>query len=178
MKRSSRSPGPATTTPNPLVWADREADIIAPKIHQTLNAAGIEYELVEHPPTASSIASAGASHIPSGQIAKAILLETPGDYRLAVLPAHLRVDLAELRDEFGQAHRLAQEEELNIVFNDCAVGAVPPLGNSCGVTTIVDDSLADQPDIYFEAGDHLSLVHVSQADWPGTAWELQRPMAR
>ena len=27
--------------------------------------------------------------------------------------------------------------------------------------TVVDDLLAEQPDIYFEAGDHEQLIHVS-----------------
>ncbi|NIR96509.1 MAG: deacylase, partial [Gammaproteobacteria bacterium] len=30
-----------------------------------------------------------------------------------------------------------------------------------GLDTVLDDSLAEQPDIYFEGGDHEALVHVS-----------------
>jgi Ala-tRNA(Pro) deacylase len=26
---------------------------------------------------------------------------------------------------------------------------------------IVDDTLSEQPDVYFEAGDHMSLIHVT-----------------
>ena len=33
--------------------------------------------------------------------------------------------------------------------------------------TILDDSLLEQPDVYFEAGDHEHLVHLE-------AWDLVR----
>jgi Ala-tRNA(Pro) deacylase len=36
------------------------------------------------------------------------------------------------------------------------------LGSAYGVRTVVDDSLSTLPDVYFEAGDHVSLVHVDQ----------------
>jgi Ala-tRNA(Pro) deacylase len=38
---------------------------------------------------------------------------------------------------------------------------VPPLGQAYGVPVIWDDALSACPDIYFEAGDHRDLVHMS-----------------
>jgi len=38
---------------------------------------------------------------------------------------------------------------------------VPALGAAYGLNVVVDDSLAQQPDIYFESGDHTNLVHIS-----------------
>ena len=38
---------------------------------------------------------------------------------------------------------------------------MPPFGNVYELETIVDDSLAEQSEIYFEAGDHEQLIHVS-----------------
>jgi len=35
------------------------------------------------------------------------------------------------------------------------------LGPAYNLETIIDETLAEQPDIYFEAGDHEQLVHVS-----------------
>ena len=48
-------------------------------------------------------------------------------------------------------------------FNDCDPGAVPPIGEACGIKTIWDPttSLGQLVDIYFEAGDHNHLIHVS-----------------
>ena len=77
----------------------------------------------------------------------------------AVLPSDRRVELSDLRSELGRRPRLASEEEIKSLFGDCDVGAVPPAGY--GITTIVDDAIDQQPDVYFEAGDHASLVHMN-----------------
>ena len=53
---------------------------------------------------------------------------------------------------------LADEDEIGRMFPDCELGAVPPVGDPYGLPVMVDDALAVQPDIYFEAGDHLSLL--------------------
>ena len=56
----------------------------------------------------------------------------------------------------------AKEYELTVLFPDCAVGAVPALGNAYKLQTIVDESMkARSDDIYFEAGDHEELIRVS-----------------
>jgi len=36
-----------------------------------------------------------------------------------------------------------------------------PIGEPYGIETIVDDSIAEQADIYFEGGDHATLVHLA-----------------
>ena len=136
---------------------------IAPKLRQHLDAEHIDYEMLEHSPTASALQNAQACQIPPGRVAKAVLLDTPDDYLLAVLPSDRRIGLAELRNELGGKPQFADEIELARIFDDCAVGAVPPIGSDYGVTTIVDDSLTEQPDIYFEGGDHATLVHIDQA---------------
>jgi Ala-tRNA(Pro) deacylase len=131
---------------------------IAPKLQQFLDEAQAEYELVEHSPTKSSLETARSSDVPADRLAKSVLLDTDDGPLLAILPSDRKVELSELRSELGHKPRLAGEDELKGVFDDCDVGAVPPVGY--GVTTIVDDSLERQPDVYFEAGDHRSLVHM------------------
>jgi len=133
---------------------------IAPKLQQSLEKAHLDYELIEHEPTKSSMETAAACHVPAEKLAKSVLLEADDDYLLAVLPSDRRVELSELRSELGHKPRLATEDEIRSVFDDCDVGAIPPTGY--GVTTIVDQSLDRQPDIYFEAGDHKSLIHMDQ----------------
>lgn len=138
---------------------------IAPKLREYLDAQHADYDLVIHAPTSSARQSAAVSHIPAEQMAKAVLLDTYGDYLLAVLPADRRIQLADLRAELGQKPRLAGEEEVGMIFDDCAVGAIPALGSGYGVITIVDDCLESEPEVYIEAGDHASLVHMDQAEF-------------
>jgi Ala-tRNA(Pro) deacylase len=53
------------------------------------------------------------------------------------------------------------ESELGSLFADCEIGALPAIGPAYGMETFIDDTIAEQPDIYFEAGDHEQLIHVS-----------------
>lgn len=137
---------------------------IAPKLHQYLDDANAQYDLIEHPPTRSSLENAKTCAVPAEQVAKAVLLDTADDYVLAVLPSDRRLELSELRSELGRKPRLAAEKALSSVFDDCDVGAVPP-GLGYSVATIVDNALERQPDVYFEAGDHASLVHMNQSEF-------------
>ena len=56
---------------------------------------------------------------------------------------------------------MANEEQIETLFIDCEPGAVPALGAAYGLKVIVDDSLAKEPEVFLEGGDHASLVHVS-----------------
>jgi len=58
-------------------------------------------------------------------------------------------------------HGLASEEEVSSLFADCDIGAVPPIGSAYDVPVVLDESLDDASDVYFEGGDHKTLVHVS-----------------
>ena len=45
-------------------------------------------------------------------------------------------------------------------FPDCQPGALPPFGAAYGLPTLVDRSLETLPVIFFEAGDHETLVRM------------------
>lgn len=138
---------------------------IALTLQQYLAEHGIAYDELSHAPTQSSMRTAEASHVPGNFLAKAVMLKEDAGYLVAVLPAshHLRLD-----DLAGVLHReleLATEQEIQTVFRDCARGAVPPIGAAYGVNIIVDDSVAEQPEIYFEGGDHTTLVHMTGTEF-------------
>jgi Ala-tRNA(Pro) deacylase len=60
---------------------------------------------------------------------------------------------------------MADEAEISQLFRDCAHGAVPAVGKCYGLDTIVDDSIQTQPEIYLEAGDHETLLHMGHAQF-------------
>ena len=135
---------------------------IAPQLRQFLDQSKVEYDIIEHRPTKSAMETARSCDIPAERLAKAVLLDTDDeDHLLAVLPSDRRLELSELRSELGSKPRLSDEAEVGKLFRDCELGAVPPVGY--GITTIVDDRLEQQPDVYFEAGDHKSLVHMDSS---------------
>jgi Ala-tRNA(Pro) deacylase len=56
---------------------------------------------------------------------------------------------------------LATEDETAKLFDDCDRGAIPPVGSVYGLSVVVDESLDNVPEVYFEGGDHATLVHVT-----------------
>ena len=134
---------------------------VAITLQDHLERLGIEYELVEHPYTETGLDTAERAHIPADKLAKSIILEDEGGYVMAVCPASRRIKLGELYREINRRLEFADEAELAALLGDCALGAVPPVGELYGFEVVVDTDLFMQPDIYFEAGDHVDLVHVS-----------------
>lgn len=120
-----------------------------------------EYQIVKHPKTSSSLNTARVAHIPGEQIVKSVVLEDGDGYLMAVLPATRRVEVGKLSKITKRRLGLATEPELGKIFADCDTGAVPPVGRAYGVDTIWDDSITVMPDVYFEAGDHEELVHMT-----------------
>jgi Ala-tRNA(Pro) deacylase len=133
----------------------------APKLTNYLDSFGARYDLVTHDPAMSSLRAAEVCHVPPDCVAKAVVLLDDDGYLLAVLPAshHLRFD--DLEHQGHWPVRMATEDEIEELFPDCAHGAVPPIGAAYGIKTIVDDSIVELPDVYFEGGDHTTLVHMS-----------------
>lgn len=134
---------------------------IARSVEDFLQRNHVDYDLVSHPRTLSAMRTAEAAHIPGGRLAKAVLLEDDIDYLMVVIPSTHRVDFGSLRHQLSRRVGLAIEDEVVALFPDCDPGAIPAVGTAYRVDTVVDDSLLQQPDIYFEAGDHQALVHVS-----------------
>jgi Ala-tRNA(Pro) deacylase len=138
---------------------------IAPTLQKYLADHNIEYDVISHEPTMSSARTAEACHISGDCLAKGIVLRGTDGYFLAVLPASHQLRLSELRTQLGENLDLASENELDQLFRDCAHGAVPPVGECYGLDVIIDDSIQNQPEIYLEAGDHATLIHLNQAQF-------------
>jgi len=120
----------------------------------------VDYNLVEHPWSEGSRETAEAALIPGDRLAKGVVLKHGDGYVLAVLPSSRRVDLRTLRQTLGRDLDLASEEQTEWLFRDCMAGAIPPTGLAYDIETVVDESLDRQPEVWFEAGDHRTLVHV------------------
>ena len=134
---------------------------IARTVRDYLDEAGVDYKLLHHSYTPNSRSAADAARVPADQLAKPVLLEDDKGYLMAVVPASRRVELQSLERQFGRRLVLATEREVQDLFSDCSKGAIPAVGQAYGLDVIWDDCLAGCPDVYFEAGDHTDLVHMS-----------------
>lgn len=134
---------------------------IAISLKDYLEAREIAFDCVSHRRTTRSLESAVVSHISAERMAKAVVLRHRDGYVMTVLPASRSVNMDDVGGWLKQPVALATEDEIAPLFPDCEFGAIPPLGAAYGLHTLVDAELDEQDEIYFEAGDHKTLIHLS-----------------
>ena len=134
---------------------------ISNTVRSYIEGQSIPFEVITHRHTRSSIESAGAAHVESDHLAKAVIVKEGDDYMMVVVPSDYHVHLGKLHQLLGREVGLATESELMQLFPDCEEGAIPPLGTAYRLITLVDTSLLNQNEVYFESGDHEHLIKVS-----------------
>ncbi len=138
---------------------------VAPRIQAHLSRVGVPYEIIHHAATGTSMDSARAAHIPASQMAKAVTTHDGDNYRLCVIPANHRLMLNWLNRHMRGHYRLVPEDELDMIFEDCELGAVPALGQVYGLPVIWDQCLLKMPEVYFESGDHENLIRLDHGSF-------------
>ena len=99
-------------------------------------------------------------------LAKVVIIKADDRFVMGVLPSNYKVDFERLSDVLGGEHvRLATEGEFQELFPDCGVGAMPPFGNLYGLEVFVDESLAEDEEIVFQAGTHLRVIKLRYQDF-------------
>ena len=135
-------------------------------IHEFLREAHVPYTAVPHSQAYTAQADAAAAHVPGRDWAKVVVCMIDGDPVQAVVPAPSFVDLDRLLDlSGGRAIRMAGEDELERLFPECEVGAMPPFGPLYGQTVYVDALLAQEPRIVFNAGTHRDAISMRWNDF-------------
>lgn len=138
---------------------------IAMTLQDYLDRWGVDYEVVPHPHSESSLETAEAAHVPGDKLAKCVLTEDYQGYLMVVIPASHEVEFRLLDEQLDRRLELATEPELAEIFTDCELGAIPPLGEAYGMDVALDESLLKCDDVYFEAGDHEDLIHLRGEDF-------------
>lgn len=119
-----------------------------------------QFDMMSHSHTHCSMETAAAAHVPGDHLAKSVILKDETGYLMAVLPSTRHVAVDDLNRAMGRHFRLADESEIRNLFQDCEVGAIPPLGPAYGIRTVMDKCLIDADEVYFEAGNHEDLIHT------------------
>ncbi|PAU52535.1 hypothetical protein BZL41_25010 [Pseudomonas sp. PIC25] len=133
---------------------------MAATLQRSLEGSGCQFELVSHPHSATSLESARTAGIPADRLAKSVVLDDRrGHFLMAVVPANRHLDLSKVRKD-SRKWQLTSEYRIGSLFKDCERGAVPAVGEAYGMNMLIDPMLTRQQDIYLEAGDHESLVHM------------------
>ncbi|MBT3201402.1 MAG: YbaK/EbsC family protein [Phycisphaerales bacterium] len=127
---------------------------------------GVSYIADEHPPAYTAQDVAANEHVSGDIVAKSVIVNDGGEYIMCVLPASYRLDMGKVAKVLDTEEvRLASEDEMGEIFDDCELGAEPPFGNLYYMDTVVDQHLADDEEIVFQAGSHSQSVRMRYTDY-------------
>lgn len=131
-----------------------------------LDAKGIRYSHSIHAPAQTALSVAKAERMPANELAKTVVYFSDKGYGMAVVPADDMVDLQEVRLLLGLSFiRLADETEIQDLFPDCDLGAMPPFGTFHDLPVAIDTQIAHKKFIAFTAGTHRDVVRMSYEDF-------------
>jgi Ala-tRNA(Pro) deacylase len=131
----------------------------------------VPFETLLHPPAFTAQKRARFLHVPGREVAKAVLLQGPFGYVLAVLPATQHVDAGRVTQALGGPVRLADNDEIARVFPDCEWGVVPPFGTLYNLPVLLDAGIPPDTLMVFETTTHAEAVRLLCRDFE----RLERP---
>jgi Ala-tRNA(Pro) deacylase len=136
------------------------------------------YAVLTHPNAYTAQEEAAAARVPGNEWAKTVVCFADEQPVLAVLPAPFALDLNRLKEALG-AHsiRLAREQEFAALYDDCEIGAMPPLGPLYGQRVVVDEHLLSDAEIVFSAGSHHDAIRMPLAEFTRVTQPTPAPIA-
>lgn len=136
------------------------------KVIQTLEQNHIDYDIILHTETFTSMRTAQATHTKGIEFAKPMMINVDGKMIMAVLPANYRVDVKRIKEIMGaKKATIATEEEFRYLFKDSAIGAMPPMGNLYGMDVIMDKDMSNDTNIAFNACNHQEIIRMKFSDY-------------
>lgn len=140
--------------------------MLSPKIKSYLKEHEVEYETIVHANTITASETAQAAHISGKKLAKSVAVKVDGKMSLVALPANRRLNIREFQKATKANNvKVMHEYEFQDKFDDCEIGAMPPLGELYNVDIYIADSLTKQNWIAFNAGNHQELLKLNCDDY-------------
>jgi len=136
------------------------------KLKDFLDQQKVKYVCISHSPAYTAQEVAASAHVSGKDMGKTVIMKLDGKTAMAVLPAHRKIVLQDLRDVTGADQvRFASEQEFQALFPDCETGAMPPFGNLYGMDVYVAPGLAEEEEIAFNAGSHTEVIKMAYRDF-------------
>ena len=152
---------------------------VVPSVQEFLRRANVPYSVFPHVRAYTAQEEAAVTHVPGRDWAQAVICFVDGEPVQAVVPADLEVDLDLLAVlACASTIRLAGESELRWLYPDCERGAMPPLGPLYKQMVYVDEALAVEEQIVFNAGTHGDAVSMRYDDFAAIAHPIVGRFAR
>lgn len=132
---------------------------VSASVQEFLRRSNVAYLVLPHVPAYTAQEEAAVTHVPGRVWAKPVVCFADREPILAVVAADRQVNLERLLVLTGADKiRIADEWELGYLYPDCERGAMPPFGPLFNQRVFVDEHLALQEEIIFNAGTHADAV--------------------
>ena len=136
------------------------------KLKEFLDNSLVAYEVLTHPVAFTAQQLAAVQHVKGKQLAKVVVARSGSEFMMIVLPAPYHVGLQRARAAIDrQDLEIAHESEFASLFAGCEPGAMPPFGNLYNVPVWVDESLAQDEEIVFNACTHTQAIKMKYSDF-------------
>ncbi|MBI4477353.1 MAG: YbaK/EbsC family protein [Acidobacteria bacterium] len=135
-------------------------------LDEFLKQAHVPFTAFQYAEAFSAQRGAASAHVPGRSWAKTVACVADDEPILAVVPAHLMVNLDQLRLLAGaNALRLATEPELAGLCPSCELGAISPFVTRRSLRVFVDQSFIGESDMVFCAGTHTDAIRLHYNDF-------------
>jgi len=136
------------------------------RLKKFLDNSLVAYEVLTHLVAFTAQQLAAVQHVKGKQLAKVVVARSGSEFIMIVLPAPYHVELQRARAATGrQDLEIAHESEFASLFAGCEQGAMPPFGNLYNVPVWVDESLAQDEEIVFNACTHTQAIKMKYSDF-------------
>lgn len=137
-------------------------------IRKMLQARGVQFEERHHAGAYTAQEVAHREHVSGHRVAKVVVVMADDRPFEVIVPASRRVNLERVKTVLNtQNVRLASEAEIETIFTDCEVGAIPALRHWKDVDVLMDESMKVVGDILLQAGTHTDAIQLSFSEWYG-----------
>lgn len=133
-----------------------------------LDRCGVQYSHSSHSAAFTARDVASAERMPAHNLAKTVIYHGDNGFGMLLLPGDYVVDFGTVLQLLGLNQiRMATEIEIGHLFPDSELGAMPPIGNTAEMPILLDEALAGDEFIAFNAGTHRDVIHMSFVDFIG-----------
>lgn len=123
------------------------------------------YDVVPHKTVFTVYDLAQTTKVKLNTIIKTLLVKADKDYVLAVLPAHLRLDLVALKKQLkAKTLSLAKEKDMAAKFK-VKPGAMTPFGSMYKIAVVADKSLLKAEKVLMSAGSFTESLHLKMKSY-------------
>ncbi len=142
-----------------------KTSLVFEKIKKLLDENGVDYQFFEHEPVFTSDDASRIRNTPKHLGAKAIIFSADGSPILVVVPGDQRVDTKIFKKLYNiKDLRLLSADEVK-ELTGLEIGAIPPFGSTMDLPTYLDQGIAENEMMVFNAGAHTKSIQMKTKDF-------------